>query len=235
MSSLLYKIKKAIVDPRSIIGYVKRLRQKQYPWEETNGSFKRKKYKKYTDYIKHQKSKLGKIQSTWLPEYDVRYRQVLKERLLQHGVITPDMTVLCLAARVGTEVKSFLDLNCFAVGIDLNPGVGNKYVLYGDFHQLQFADNSIDIIFTNSLDHVFNLDKFIAEIKRVLKSKSFFILEVMKGEAEGNAAGYRYYEALSWKKVDELLTVFLRAGFDIVKKSDFSYPFNGVHVVFAKK
>ena len=48
-------------------------------------------------------------------------------------------TVLCLAARIGTEVKAFLDLGCFAIGIDLNPGTDNRYVVHGDFHDLQFA------------------------------------------------------------------------------------------------
>ena len=37
------------------------------------------------------------------------------------------------------EVRAFLDHGAFAVGIDLNPGRDNRYVMVGDFHQLQFA------------------------------------------------------------------------------------------------
>jgi len=85
--------------------------------------------------------------------------------------------MLCLAARIGTEVKSFLDLGAFAVGIDINPGKKNKYVLFGDFQDIQFAPKCADIIFTNSIDHVYDIEKFLSEIKRVLKMKVFLFVK----------------------------------------------------------
>ena len=51
-----------------------------------------------------------------------------------------------VGARIGTEVKAFLDLGAVAIGIDLNPGENNRYVVYGDFHDLQFASGSIDVV-----------------------------------------------------------------------------------------
>ena len=41
----------------------------------------------------------------------------------------------------------------------------------GDVHDLQFADASQDFVFSNIFDHVLFPQKFIAEIKRVLKPR----------------------------------------------------------------
>ena len=171
------------------------------------------------------------MDSLTLREYDVKYRIVLRERLRQQGIVRAGMTVLCLAARLGTEVKSFLDLGCFAVGIDLNPGKENKYVVYGDFHDCQFPTRSVDVVFTNSVDHVFDFDRFINETKRVLKPDGLFVLEIYKGEEEGVHA--RYYESVHWKKIDDVLELFLKSGFRIIKTLDFNYPWHGQHISFA--
>jgi SAM-dependent methyltransferase len=74
-----------------------------------------------------------------------------------------------LGARFGTEVKAFHDLGSFAVGIDVRTGERNKFVLQGDFHDIQFPAATVDIVFTNSLDHAFDFEKVIQEIRRVLK------------------------------------------------------------------
>lgn len=57
-----------------------------------------------------------------IDNYDKTYRKHLRDRLQSH-INVKGTSVLCLAARVGTEVKAFLDLGCFAMGIDLNPGL----------------------------------------------------------------------------------------------------------------
>src|SRR2546421_4076105 len=141
---------------------------------EVGGAFRQRAFSSYEAYVARQKRKLARID---LSRYDVNYREILRGRLEELRIIRPGMSVLCLAARIGTEVKSFLDLGCFAVGIDLNPGRENRYVLHGDFHDLQFAAGSIDVAFTNSLDHVFAVDRLIAEVARVLKPGGLFLLE----------------------------------------------------------
>src|SRR5207248_1110900 len=128
---------------------------------EVEGGFRQRAFSSYDAYVARQKRKLGRID---LSRYDVNYRAILRGRLEDLRLVRPGMSVLCLAARMGTEVKSFLDLGCFAVGIDLNPGRENRYVLHGDFHDLQFAAASIDVAFTNSLDHAFSADRLIAEV-----------------------------------------------------------------------
>lgn len=183
-----------------------------------------RKYKTYSEYVEKQKEKLNRSIS-FLSGYDTKYRIVLRNRIKEEGIIEPDMNVLCLAARIGTEVKSFLDLGFFAIGLDLNPGKENKFVVHGDFHDIQFPTNSVDVAFTNSLDHVYYFDKIVSEIKRVLKPKGFLILEIESGGTPSGA-----YESASWENVDDVLDFFLVAGFKIIKKTDFSYPWLGHHI-----
>ena len=136
---------------------------------------------------------------------------------------------MCLAARIGTEVRAFLSYNCFAVGIDLNPGKDNKFVLSGDFHNIQFPKHSVDVVFTNSLDHALYLHKVISEIERVLRPEGYIILEIVRGADEGGAAGY--YEASSWRKIDDCVAPFTQAGFSILERNDFEYPWRGEQII----
>ena len=73
-----------------------------------------------------------------------------------------------LRARLGTEVRALHRLGHFAVGIDLEPGPDNHYVLPGDFHHIVFPDGSIDAIYTN-VYHVFDLERVLGEVARLLR------------------------------------------------------------------
>src|SRR5215216_3610430 len=81
--------------------------------------------------------------------HDRRFYDALRERLETLPFPLLRRRVLCLGARQGTEVRAFIDRGGFAVGIDLNPGEKNRYVLIGDFQELQFATGSVDIVYTN--------------------------------------------------------------------------------------
>jgi SAM-dependent methyltransferase len=226
MSLLIKKIRIGIKNPKLAFEYLIR---KRYGWsEDQSGKIKKREYPSYSEYLEHQKSKLRYIKNELSSTYDIKYRHELKERLKEQNLVQPRMNVLCLAARIGTEVKSFLDLDCFAIGIDLNPGVENKYVLYGDFHDIQFPNHCIDVIFSNSLDHTFDFDKLIKEIKRVLKPNGYLILEIVRGIEEGYSPSD--YEVSIWKKMDDALGIFLNSGFRVIKKSDFEYPWKGQHI-----
>jgi len=197
-----------------------------------------KSYKDYSEYVEHQKSKLNTI-SEFLKIYDKEYSQILASRLREGGIIKKGMSVLCLGARIGTEVKAFFDHNCFAVGIDLITSENNKYVLYGDFHEIQFPTDSVDIIFTNSLDHVFNLNKVLDEIKRVLKPDGYFIAEIVYSNMESKQDIDKYnsiikthspFESLFWEKIDDVLDLI--KGFKLIKRTKFVYPWKGEHCIF---
>ena len=229
MNIWIEKIKKALKNPKFAIllfrNHALAFFSKKYDWiKNTDNKFQIKEYKNYEEYLQHQKSKLEKIKDC-LSQYDLEYRSLLRNRLLNQGFVKIGMSVLCLAARIGTEVKSFIDIGCFAVGLDLNPGKDNKYVVKGDFHDIQFASNSVDIIFSNSLDHVLYVEKFIKEIQRVLKPRGLLILEISE-----NGGGY--YEAIKWKQIDDIINLFLKQGFKIVKRDIFNDPWKGEHISF---
>ena len=194
---------------------------------------KTRKYNSYEEYTNHQKSKLLRINGGFYNKlkmklYDEKYKYVLQKRLEEQNIVKPHMNVLCLAARLGTEVKSFISMGCFAVGLDLNVGTNNKYVVYGDFHNIQFASNSVDVVFLNSIDHSLNLSKLLKEIRRVLKPNGRFILEVSHGTLEGYTP--TDYEVIVWEKVDDLLNILVKEGFEILKKTEFKNPWKGVQV-----
>ena len=236
MVTLPNKIKKGLSRPRLIKVWLQdnviervNIFKKNYKWGKSDSRIGRKIYKSYDEYVSHQGAKLDTMDLT---DYDEKYYKVLNERLAklaEKNIIKRGSTVLCLAARIGTEVRSFLNYGCFAVGIDLNPGKKNKYVLHGDFHNIQFPDNSVDIIFSNSVDHALDLNRLADEIKRLLKPGGNVILEIGKGTKEGGKFGY--YESSTWQKIDDCLESFIKSGFTVIERHGFDWPWPGEQVV----
>ncbi len=144
--------------------------------------------------------------------------------------VKPGMTVLCLGARQGTEVEVFLELGCFALGIDLNPGPQNPHVVYGDFHEIGFPAGSADVIYSNSLDHALDIDRVIAGIRRVLKPDGLLVIEAVRGREEGQAP--RFYESFFWSRIDDLVALLQRHGFRLLVRAPFSEPWAGDHLCF---
>lgn len=164
-------------------------------WTHT-GDLSSRRYESYEAYLAHQMSKLDVLIARGVPLTDAGHLERFKRHLAVVTELKAPASVLCLAARLGSEVEAFISLGHFAIGIDLNPGLNNRYVVNGDFHALQFADESIDCVFTNSLDHALKLDKVVAEVKRVLKTGGIFLLEIYRGYDEGKVIGE--WEALHW-------------------------------------
>ena len=144
---------------------------------------------------------------------------VFLERFRNCDGLAGARSVLCLGARIGTEVKALHELGYFAVGMDLNPGADNPYVLPGDFHGLVFPDGSVDVVYTNCLDHVFDLERFTAEVRRVLRPGGLFIADVLEGYEEGVTPGN--YEARHWARAEDLVNELCKlGGFELEKLRD---------------
>jgi SAM-dependent methyltransferase len=194
-------------------------------WGET-GSMQRRAYPSYEAYTEHQKAKLGHRN---LAKYNPQFIDALTQRLQS---LTPPLAgnVLCLAARSGAECVAFINLGCFAIGIDLNPGEANRYVVTGDFHDLQFADRSVDVVYTNSLDHAFDLDRILKQVTRVLKDDGRFIAEIVDPSRHDRGD----YEATWWSSIDDVVRAIERGGFAVAGRSTFDQPWQGTQVVFVK-
>lgn len=126
----------------------------------------------YQDYIDHQASKLEKMRG----RIEAHDRQLEEHVFKTHEA---EGRVLCLAARLGGEVRAFKRMGCDAIGIDLNPG-GSPDVIEGDFHDIPFG-KEFDYLYTNSIDHVLKLSLFFSECRRVLKDGGVFILDLVHG------------------------------------------------------
>jgi SAM-dependent methyltransferase len=200
-----------------------------HPWQSHSGLSQRR-YGAYQEYLEHQKSKLSKIGNP-VRKRD-RLRQALRERVATMPEISRGSSVLCLAARFGGECEAFIDCGAFAIGIDINPGPDNQYVVTGDFHTIQFADASVDCIYTNSLDHVFDFNRVMSEVKRVLKGNGIFVAEIAQGSKDVIQHEGGEYESFWWDSTDTIIELIRQSGFDLIRKADYFIPRPGVHTVF---
>lgn len=144
-------------------------------------------YDNYDEYLRHQSSKLNMLlkkgKSVWNRSVRLDYRsqraRKFQKIFKRYVSYMRNGNVLCLGARNGAEVKALRDMGFDgAIGIDLNPGRKNKYVIKGDFHDMPFEDNFFRNVFTNSLDHIFDIRKLSKEIYRVMKPSGRLILEI---------------------------------------------------------
>lgn len=197
-------------------------------WDE-GGAFEQRHYPDYETYIKHQQTKYASQRLVTIQGHDERFHAALTERLNDIPVALKGRSVLCLAARQGSEVRAFIDHGAFSVGIDLNPGQENRWVVVGDFHALQYADDSVDIVYTNSLDHAFDLERITGEVKRVLRADGAFIVELNMDDGGGSPRGF--YESFSWVDVDQMKDRLVAAGFELQERSDFEVPWLGTRLV----
>jgi len=85
-------------------------------WESQDG-FEKRRYPDYETYVEHQKTKYSAFRSRSVIGHDRRFFGALVERLSAMSLELEGRTVLCLAARQGTEVRAFIDRGAFAVGV----------------------------------------------------------------------------------------------------------------------
>ncbi|HEX8360815.1 MAG TPA: class I SAM-dependent methyltransferase [Longimicrobium sp.] len=192
-------------------------------WRPADDGSRRRAYPDYETYLEHQRTKLDAFRGSSIERHDRRFHAALAKRLAVLPISFERKAVLCLAARQGSEVRAFIDQGAFAVGIDLNPGRDNRYVVVGDFHDLQFAAGTVDVVYTNSLDHAFDLGRILAEVRRVLVPGGILIAEVGSGGGEGRG----FYEALSWDSVDTLMVRFVHHGFRVEHRHPITIPWKG--------
>lgn len=201
-------------------------------WVEDESGLVRREYPDYETYVEHQRTKYSAFRSKSILRHDERFFAALTERLAAAPLELSGRSVLCLGARQGTEVRAFVDQGAFAVGIDLNPGPANPYVLPGDFHELQFADASVDCVYTNSLDHAFELGGVLSEVRRVLAPRGTFIVEANLDGAD-TGANQGPYEALAWAAPEAFLEQLEAHGFRPEHRSSFEIPWPGEQLVLS--
>ncbi|MBF0272389.1 MAG: methyltransferase domain-containing protein [Magnetococcales bacterium] len=170
-------------------------------------------YADYEEYLNHQKAKWSEMLTIkgglgQKELYDYRLRFFRRFRLLP-GLLKPDARILCMGARQGTEVEVLRDIGFpNAQGIDLNPGPENSFVKKGDFMHLEEEDRSLDMVYSNCVDHAFDLDAFFREHARALKEDGFAIYDLSLGEGQTSTGGP--FEAVNWGRDELVLQMLLK-------------------------
>lgn len=146
-------------------------------------------------------------------------------------------SVLCLGARTGCEIVGACRAGFHgSIGIDLHP-IGDK-VIEADWADMPFDAESFDNIFTNSIDHVLDIDVLIKEIHRVLKPSGVFILMISHktNDKAGphtleNWTNVSVKEGLYWDKPFDVAQRFIDFGFGLSHK----FVKGKWHVFFLRK
>lgn len=184
-----------------------------------DGETAHRRYSDYQQYLDHQASKLPQVVDQLHRNLERDFAEY-KERFASCEPLKEARSVLCLGARLGTEVQALHSLGYFAVGIDLNPGLKNPYVVHGDFHRLVFPDGSVDATYSNAFDHAFDLGAVVGEIKRVLRPGGLLVLDLAPGFSEGVTPGR--FEAMQWHTSGAMIERVQQLGeFEIVEIRDF--------------
>jgi hypothetical protein len=165
-------------------------------------------YGSYAEYVEHQKSKffeILKINGGFDTKTTIKYRlQFLESFRDLHKYLPASARILCAGARQGTEVEVLRELGFSeSFGIDLNPGPENPLVRVGDFLKIDEADSSLDLIYSNAVDHAFNLDDFFLEHVRVIKPEGFALYDIALQEGG-------VFEAVHWKADEVVFQLMLQ-------------------------
>ncbi|MBD2002381.1 MULTISPECIES: methyltransferase domain-containing protein [Cyanophyceae] len=168
-------------------------------------------YENYDEYITHQKQKFEEIikitggfsnQVIW--EWRLKFYR--RFRLLTQ-ILPNTACIVCAGARQGTEVEVLRDLGFRnAYGIDLNPGSENPLVKIGDFLHMDNATSSVDLIYTNCVDHAWNLEELFSEHARVIKQDGYVLYDLSMDMKDGGGP----FEAVAWESEEELFLIMLR-------------------------
>lgn len=128
----------------------------------------------YKEYIKAQMNRSISRKHT-NPEKIVKY---LLTKLFEKDNISKDIKIISIGCRNINEIKAIESFGFKnIIGIDLYSE--NKSILIMDMHDIQFPENSFDLIYSShSLEHSINPSKAISEFVRVAKDNAYFIIEV---------------------------------------------------------
>lgn len=152
------------------------------------------------------------------------YNPALSKTLLKHLKPKKEEKILDLGCGRGLYVRKIEKYTDKVIGVDINKETVKeavtKKVIYGDATDLNFKPNSFDKIYSlHTIEHVYDLRKFLKEAARVLKPDGIFVLvypwEVIRGIQALGAAILNYgnpfkardmhLHKLNPKKIEDLI------------------------------
>ena len=165
-------------------------------------------YEDYEDYIKFQSEKTlnPEKRKKWLgEEWDLKLNGFKAEFSKLRSFLSENTKILCIGARTGQEVVALKEMGFNnVIGIDIIPH--DPHVIFGDMHNLEFEDESFDMVYTNIMDHSLNPQKFVDEIERVLKINGVLFLQCQIGIDQD-----QYAESIIENPIYDIVTLFNRS------------------------
>lgn len=174
-----------------------------------NGRGKMERLKDYglDEYLEHQiakkiaQDKLRYAKDRFQVDYEAFRKRFYRYRWFING------NIICLGARLGAEVKSLRDLGySHAFGIDIaDYDEEERYVIHGDFMKMQFADNTFDFSYTNSLDHAYDPILFFNEVARVMKPGGYSLFDIQGNPKTNEFPGFHIWRPESFDEIRNML------------------------------
>lgn len=183
------------------------------PVTQSDG-FQVRRYERYEDYLAHQKAKLKIVEANLSRAYGTRLEKFVGEFsfLNTKGAVHKGAPILCLGARDGVEVEALRNLGFLAIGIDISIPEENCYVHFGDFQKIPYPDRVFEVVYTNCLDHAFDLKKIFSEVSRVLKSGGLFVTDLPENAELGS------FESIGWSDDQKIIDSLIELGFNLEDK-----------------
>lgn len=186
--------------------------------------FYERKQLSYDDYVYMQGRKFREKRERQKLEENTEKRKLKFERVFSAAKKYMNKgNLLCLGARTGDEItiaEKFGFKEC--VGIDLYP-IGEN-VIKADWHNIPFEGDKFDNVYTNSIDHCYDVEILAKEIKRVLKPGSKFYFQLERKKEVGHIDNRQEFidnhanDFLFWDKGIDLANAFVGFGFTLADK-----------------
>lgn len=146
--------------------------------------------KRKNDYPGYLEDQIGRAESKWgrrRAEND-QFKENLRQSWskIRRSVGNP-ISICCMGCRAGTEVFEFKEFcpKAQIYGVDITDNIKSikthldvKIELHDFNHLPEDWENKFDLIFSNSLDHAFNVEQTIAEWRRVTAPGGYLFLEL---------------------------------------------------------
>lgn len=177
-------------------------------------------YRKYDQYVKQQGTKATLFADHVNSENGKRVLR-FKRRFKHWRPFLRSGYLLCLGARTNCEVRG-AKMAGFdrAVGMDLHPMAPG--MVCGDWHNLPFATGRAASVFTNCLDHCYNLGEMMGEVHRVLRTGGTFLFETHAAYAisehpwidnVSDMMNIHKYNSMFWDDLDDVIGAICDCGF----------------------
>lgn len=140
-----------------------------------------KHYKDYQAYLQHQIDG-NKNQSKKDRADKVRQERIdCFKKVFEKLKLPKESKALFIGARWGEEVIAGQDLYAECIGMDLVPFP--PLVEEGDMHELKYEDERFDFVYSNVIDHSYDMKKVFDEMGRVLKPGGLLLVDTHVGLA----------------------------------------------------